>query len=115
MQKLFFTPAVLGTVLGLALIGYSVFAAFQPPTAAPPGDNVAPPLNTSNTEQTKGGGLIVNSNNFNITGLKVEGYLQVDTGTPSGDCTSGTHAGRMIYDPGTNTLYICDGTTWQAH
>ena len=114
MRKQFFTPLFVGSFIGLAFIGYTVFAQFQPPTAVPPQANIAPPLNTSDTEQSKEAGLIVNLNNVNFTGLQVHGYLQLDTvagAPPSADCNVAEAEGRMKFDPGPNTLYICSGVS----
>lgn len=47
--------------------------------------------------------------------VRVEaGYLQLDTTTgmpPASDCAA-QYVGRMIFDPGTNLLWICNGTAW---
>ena len=115
MNKQFLFSLLAGGILGLALIGYSVFAVFQPPTAAPPAANVAAPINVSNTSQSKGAGLVVNSNNINVTGLRVYKYLQLDTvaGVPSaGDCDA-TAAGRMIVDTTNSRLYVCVSSAWK--
>ena len=46
-------------------------------------------------------------------GLKIGSgkYLWIDkaAGSPSSDCTSGGHAGRMVLDTTNNRLYICNG------
>ena len=34
---------------------------------------------------------------------------------PETDCDAAAEAGRMQYQASSNTLYVCDGTTWQAH
>jgi len=115
MNKQFLFSLLAGGILGLALIGYSVFAVFQPPAAAPPGENVEAPINVSNTSQSKGAGLVVNSNNINVTGLRVYKYLQLDTvaGVPSaGDCDA-TAAGRMIVDTTNSRLYVCVSSAWK--
>lgn len=60
-QKIPKTIALSLGVLCLSLvIGIIVFA-WQEPTLAPPGGNVATPLNTSNVGQSKAGGLILNT------------------------------------------------------
>lgn len=47
--------------------------------------------------------------------VRVEaGYLQLDTTTgapPASDCAA-QYVGRMIFDPVTNLLWICNGATW---
>jgi hypothetical protein len=34
---------------------------------------------------------------------------------PAADCDAAPEAGRMKFEPTVNTLYVCDGTTWQPH
>lgn len=34
---------------------------------------------------------------------------------PAGDCDAPAEAGRTKYQAAADTLYVCDGTTWQAH
>jgi hypothetical protein len=34
---------------------------------------------------------------------------------PAADCDTAGEAGRMKFEPAGNTLYVCDGTTWQPH
>ena len=34
---------------------------------------------------------------------------------PEADCDAAAEAGRMQYRASSNTLYVCDGSTWQAH
>ena len=43
----------------------------------------------------------------------VGGYLQLDvtSGPPVSDCDSSLYEGRMKFDPTTNLLYICSGTS----
>ena len=60
------------SVLILSLsISYFVFA-WSEPTAVPPGDNVSPPLNISSVDQSKEGGLILNTGGASTNGLVVE-------------------------------------------
>ena len=58
-KRILFWPAVLvvGLIFGSAL---QIALAWTVPSATPPGSNVAPPLNTSATDQTKTGSLIIN-------------------------------------------------------
>jgi hypothetical protein len=51
--------AVVSFILGTISIG--VAYAWSGPTAAPPGNNVAAPINVGSTDQVKSGGLGVNS------------------------------------------------------
>ena len=46
------------------------------------------------------------------------GYARMPTtagAPPAGDCDSAAEAGRMKFEAAANTLYVCDGTTWQPH
>lgn len=43
-----------------------------------------------------------------------QGYLQLETvvgAPPAADCAS-QYVGRMVFEPGANLLWICDGSTW---
>jgi hypothetical protein len=109
----FSLSVVAGSMLGFIFTGYIVTAQFQPPTKDPPEGNVAPPINTSNTGQIKGGGLALNNNNVVPDALVVvNGYIQVGTrlGDPlPGDCTVALR-GRMIVDPNppaNGRLWVC--------
>lgn len=65
---------LLGFLVALILIvGYRVFAAWQPPGEDPPEGNVATPINTSNVGQVKGGGLELNASGEADVGLIVNG------------------------------------------
>ncbi|HCM36321.1 MAG: hypothetical protein A3J30_02065 [Candidatus Wildermuthbacteria bacterium RIFCSPLOWO2_02_FULL_47_9c] len=78
MKKQLLISIFLGGMFGLALLGHSVFAVFQTPTAVPPGANVATPINVSSVAQDKAGVLRVTGfrsfadaifdTNVNITG-----------------------------------------------
>ena len=117
--KQFSLSVVLGSAVGAFLVGFTVFAAFDPPTAFPPLNNVEPPLNSGDIEQTKDAGLIVNVDNVNATGFRAFGYTQIDVtagAPPAGDC-DGTSAtlGRMKVDPAAaETLWICMDSGWVA-
>jgi hypothetical protein len=42
--------------------------------------------------------------------------LPVTAGAPpAADCDAAAETGRMTYAAGSNTLYVCDGSAWQAH
>ena len=59
MQKARYVVA-LGIPL-LALLSFTLVTAWTGPTAAPPGNNVAAPINVGTTDQVKSGGLGLNS------------------------------------------------------
>ncbi|HEY4493379.1 MAG TPA: hypothetical protein VJB98_02065 [Candidatus Paceibacterota bacterium] len=61
-----------GVVIGgVLMISATVMAAWSEPTQAPTGGNPEAPINVSNASQTKGGNLVVNSNNQSLNGLLV--------------------------------------------
>jgi len=63
---------ILISLIALFLVG-SLVVAWEGPTKEPPEGNVPPPLNVSNTGQSKGGGLILNSSEDADVGLIVSG------------------------------------------
>ena len=100
------------SVLILSLsISYFAFA-WSEPTAVPPGDNVSPPLNISSVDQSKEGGLILNTGGASANGLVVENgnvgvgvvapnaKLEIDMGTSA---TEGLHISRTA--PGANSYF----------
>lgn len=127
--KKFLLSLVIGSVLGVLFTGYMAQGQFIEPTTNPPGGaDPAPPLTTTDDSQVKDGPLILNfTSPGNDTGMRVYGYLQIDTiatlpdpgGTPEP-----THCdnlddvgnpveerGRMILEPdngfGSTSLWIC--------
>jgi hypothetical protein len=76
-MKNFSLSTILGLTLGILLAGYAVFA-FNPPTQAPPAGNVAAPINTGTSNQTKTGGTL------NVFGLWVDQSLGVTGGASIG-------------------------------
>ncbi|HEU6444927.1 MAG TPA: hypothetical protein VFL61_07725 [Gaiellaceae bacterium] len=36
-------------------------------------------------------------------------------GRTRSSCDAAAETGRMTYAAGSNTLYVCDGSAWQAH
>ncbi|MEK7542522.1 MAG: hypothetical protein AAB524_02375 [Patescibacteria group bacterium] len=119
--KNFSLSAIVGSMLGFIFTGYLVTAQFVPPGADPPGGNVEPPINTSNTGQIKGGGLALNNNNVAIDALvAVQGYIQlaIVTGAPpAADCDAADERGRLMVDPaasaGNGDIWVCMGTGWK--
>jgi hypothetical protein len=90
-MKNFFPSTILGLTLGILLAGYAVFA-YTPPTQAPPAGNVAAPINTGPSNQTKTGGTL------NVFGLWVDQSLGVTGGASfGGDVSwSGTLTGGSV-------------------
>ncbi len=71
--------------LGLSVAVQSLLAAWTAPTAAPPSDNVAAPLNSGQSWQTKEGALWINTDGVNPYGLIVEtGNVGIGTTMPEG-------------------------------
>ncbi len=88
---------ILGLVVGISI---QFVAAWTEPTQAPPGGNVGAPVNTGDLGQIKNGNLILNALGNYLTGLLVNGNLQIANG--KGYSPSTTEA-----DPG-NTLVTKD-------
>ncbi len=66
-----------------ALLAVAIVYAWTEPTAAPPGNNVATPLNVSSVGQTKAGGLMLNTGGA-TNGLIVDkGNVGIGTTAPS--------------------------------
>ncbi len=60
MKSTFLSPLILA-VSAVLLVGFhSLSASWTPPTATPPGDNVAPVVNTGSTTQNKAGNFMAN-------------------------------------------------------
>ena len=79
---------VLSIALTLALGANYLYAAWSGPTATPPGGNVAPPINTSSTAQTKTGDLTVSGLTSDVLSVlgnsSIVGKLRIGTsGTPA--------------------------------
>ena len=107
---------IIGGALGLVFAGYAAFAAFQPPTGSPPSGNVTPPINTSTVTQIKAGALVLNETAGTATGLKMKGYLDLDTvsSAPAGTCDV-TVRGRMIVEnSATPKLWVCVDSGWKS-
>jgi hypothetical protein len=123
MQKKYSPSIILGIALGFVLFGYTAFADFKPPTVAPPGGNVKPPINTGDEPQIKDGAIVANAyrsggdldDNPPDTGMRVFGYFQLDKGgTPPGtECDDNGDRGRMFVNINNNRLYICMASGWK--
>ncbi len=113
------------TVLTFGILVISFLAAFyvvawQEPSSAPPNGNVSVPLNTSNTGQSKAGGLILNTGGA-VNGLVVDkGNLCLGTDCRStwpvggnvlvvngSSCPSGYSAVMYYYQPNTCSSQLC--------
>ena len=57
MKPSFFLKTFLPVFAAIILVAGIAYAVWTEPTAAPPGDNVAAPINTSSTAQAKAGGF----------------------------------------------------------
>lgn len=121
LLRTFSFSAIVGFAIGALVVGAGVFAAFQPPTTAPPGGNVGAPINVGPNGQTKLGGITLNTSlTPAIDGLIVKnGYTQLalTSGAPSvADCTPGdvSEQGRMKVDSVYGVLYVCVGSGWVA-
>ena len=76
-KSLTFTALVIGALLGASALSVLAAGSWTPPTATPPNDNVAAPINVGSITQEKAAGLWLHG------GLAVDGNLIIATGTPS--------------------------------
>ncbi|MFH1366941.1 MAG: fibronectin type III domain-containing protein [Patescibacteria group bacterium] len=92
----------------LFLGGFFVFGpearAWTEPTAAPPGGNVAAPINVSATTQTKIGTL-------NIGSGGTLGIIKLNPGTLT---ANPCETGQVAYNSADNTVYYCKNTAWTS-
>ena len=106
-------------VFGISVSVQSIFAAWVDPSSSPPNNNVAPPINSSNVMQSKGAGLILNTNNVSLNGLEVmngdvkilNGDLNVDnngdfyvSGRFSGGLGAMSTGGVLDWNDSSNTV-----------
>jgi len=82
MQKAKAIALILGVLATSVFVSYLVLA-WTEPTSAPPGGNVAAPLNTSINAQSKEGALVLGANPAVTTGLIVQ-YGNVGIGASPG-------------------------------
>ena len=82
------------------LAGFSVFAAWQEPSQAPPAGNIAPPLNTGSTNQTKLGGLTIGT---------VVTTTKLCFGAVGDDCKTTWSDVLGVWLEGTNGIYYSAG------
>ncbi|OHA17414.1 MAG: hypothetical protein A2825_00965 [Candidatus Taylorbacteria bacterium RIFCSPHIGHO2_01_FULL_43_120] len=83
MTKKEIISAVKISILSLALVlGVSSIYAWTGPASAPPGGNVAAPLNAGNDAQPKGGGLLLNSAGGAYGLIVYRGLVGIGTATP---------------------------------
>src|SRR3989338_6106919 len=74
-------PILPQIIASLFLTGFMVFA-WQEPSQAPPGGNVASPLNVGNAGQSKEGGLILNTSGAEYGLIVDKGKLKISGGSP---------------------------------
>lgn len=101
-----FFPVLISAIiaLGLSIAIQSIFA-WTAPTASPPSNNVATPLNSGPLWQTKAGSLTTNTDGINPYGLIVEkGNAGIGTTTPSANLTIQGTVGK-------NSLFIASSTS----
>jgi hypothetical protein len=75
-------PLCIGVVLTIFLINCLVLA-WTEPSASPPNNNVAAPLNVGNTGQSKSGGLIINTGGAAIGLVVDKGNVGIGISSPS--------------------------------
>ena len=118
----------MATGIGMIVAVTLVANAFTAPTLAPPGNNIAEPINRGIGTQIKSGalqallliassGVIVGTNNNTFAD-----YLKFDTEStfggltgntpPASDCNEAVEYGRAIFNNVNNDIYICGGTGW---
>lgn len=102
-------------ILTIAFLTAFYVVAWQEPSQAPPGGNVAAPLNVGNIGQFKEGGLILNTGGAE-TGLIVEkgeslfNSLTIIGGSSLPTCSSSYRGKMFLLQSGTGTedgLYVC--------
>ncbi|HEY4483228.1 MAG TPA: hypothetical protein VI953_03590 [Candidatus Paceibacterota bacterium] len=94
-----------GIILGVILVaGVTALAAWNEPSQNPTGGNPEPPINVSDTGQTKGGNLVVNNSNKYENGLLVRfGNLLVGT-------TEAPAGLKLNVGSGVGATKYCDST-----
>jgi hypothetical protein len=111
--KLLF-PVLISVVItiGLSVAIQSLFA-WTTPTAAPPSDNVAAPLNSGPSWQTKEGALWINIDGINPYGLIVEnGNVGIGTTNP----TSELHIASERVNTSTGLkIDVAENTDWNSN
>jgi len=108
IKKLTFILIItIALTLGLSISLQSLLAAWTAPTAIPPNDNTAAPINVSATGQAKQGGLILNTS-ASANGLIVQ-YGNVGIGTVSPGAkldVNGDIYSTIMYDRDNTGYYI---------
>jgi hypothetical protein len=115
MNKQYSPSIIIGIALGFVLFGYTAFA-FTPPSEAPPGGNIKPPINEGAVQQLKRAGLLVNTEGPNVLGMRVFGGIDLGNVLISGfviprpSCNSGI-SGTLWFTEGSvgskDTLEVC--------
>ncbi len=111
------SPKITALIFGVLTVSFLAafyVVAWQEPTEAPPGGNVATPLNVSITGQAKEGGLILNTGG-------AENALIIDKGKSKFggplilypmNRPSPPEEGQMYFDQIDKYLYYFNGTDW---
>jgi len=102
-------PTILGLMLGVFAMSYTVFA-YTSPTQTPPAGNSAEPINVGAASQEKQGELWVGSVVVE-GGIKLGGFSQGLR--PS--CADETMMGTLIFDTTVNQPYVCNGSSWNEY
>jgi len=130
-------PILPQIIASLFLTGFMVFA-WTGPSTAPPGGNVASPLDTSNVAQTKEGGLWLNINGAPVGLIVDKGKVGIGTQTPGeileilgnlkisssgqiknmraenvSSLPAAGSTGRMLFNTSDNKMYFDNGASWK--
>jgi len=116
--KNFSLSTTLGLTFGVLLVGYGVFA-FDPPTQAPPGENVDAPLHTGIGDQTKTGGLLSVFDFWVDNALGVTGGATFGGSVKIGEFASlppcdASSEGTIAYNTTIKKLSVCTDTGWEV-
>lgn len=119
-MKRFPISTILGLTLGILLAFGVAVSAFQSPTQAPPAGNVASPLNTGPSDQTKTGGLLqvfnlwVNSALGVTGGATFGGPVRVGRFSSKPACNADI-TGALVFDTINDKPYVCaTGGIWKS-
>ncbi|OGZ23897.1 MAG: hypothetical protein A2896_03050 [Candidatus Nealsonbacteria bacterium RIFCSPLOWO2_01_FULL_43_32] len=102
-------------ILTIAFLAAFYVVAWQEPTQAPPGGNVAAPLNISNVGQSKEGGLILNTGGAEYGLIVDEGKTKLEGNgliLPPIYRPDAPEIGQIYLDQKDNYLYYYNGNQW---
>ena len=103
-MKDFSVGTICGLVLGVFLVGYTVFA-YISPTQSPPEVNTEAPLNVGLEEQQKQGELWLDDGLIVGHGLRLGNSAVCDQ----------NRRGTLIFNASEGKPYICDGSDWNDY